>query len=94
MERTFIRAWRRTQENRIWRNRIKYHANLNEGIFDSETRKERYPRDWKEYKSVKWMKQLKNTATVCSCALCKNERYNRRKNKQNTLLIIREQSED
>ncbi len=94
MERTSIRAWRRIQEKRVWRNRIKYYANLGQEIIDQESKEKKYPRDWKEYRKVRWMLKLKDTATICSCWMCRNYLYNRRENKIETLRILREWEEE
>lgn len=71
MDRTSIRAWRRIQEKRVWRNRIKYYANMGNQIVDAETHQRRNPRDWKEYRKEHWMLKLKDTATICSCWMCR-----------------------
>lgn len=94
MERTSIRAWRRIQEKRVWRNRIKYYANFDETVDDIATGLPRVRRDWKEYRSVKWMLKLKDTATLCSCPMCCNYRYRRSEYRRATALIVREQLAD
>ncbi len=94
MDRTSIRAWRRIQEKRVWRNRIKYYANLGQEIIDPESKKEECPRDWKEYRKVRWVLKLKDTATICSCWMCRNYLYNRRENKIETQRILREWEEE
>lgn len=94
MDRTFIRAWRRIQEKRIWRNRIKYYANLDETVKDEVSGLPTVRRDWKEYRKERWMLKLKDTATPCSCWMCRNYLYDRREYKRDTARILREQSED
>ena len=94
MDRTSIRAWRRIQEKRVWRNRIKYYASYDETIRDSETNLPIVRRDWKEYKKVGWMLKLKDTATLCSCWMCSNYLYDRCDYKRETRRILREQSEE
>lgn len=94
MDRTPIRAWRRIQEQRVWRNRIKYYASYDEPIRDSNTNLPIIRRDWKEYRTVKWMLKLQDTATICSCWMCRNYLYDRLAYKRDTARIMREQSED
>ena len=94
MDRTSIRAWRRIQEKRIWRNRIKYYANFDETVRDKESGLPRVRRDWKEYRKVRWMLKLKDSATLCSCWMCRNYLYDRCEYKRETALILREQSTD
>lgn len=94
MDRTSIRAWRRIQEQRVWRNRIKYYASYDEPIRDCDTNLPIIRRDWKEYRTVKWMLKLKDTATICSCWMCSNYLYDRLAYKRDTARIMREQSED
>lgn len=93
MERTPKRAWRRVQQKRVWRNRIRYYANQGNQILDPDTHQYLNPRDWKEYKSVPWMKVLKTTATPCSCWMCRNYLYNRLEFKRDTRCMISEQAD-
>lgn len=92
MERTPIRAWRRTQLKRVWRNRLKYYANIGHVIIDPDSGEAIQPRDWKEYRKEPWTNVLKTTASPCSCPLCRNYLYNRRDFKRDTARIIREQT--
>ena len=94
MERTSIRAWRRIQQKRVWRNRLKYYANIGHQIVDDKTHQWYNPRDWKEYRKEPWTKILKTTATPCSCWLCRNYLYNREDFKRDTNRILREELED
>lgn len=94
MDRTSIRAWRRIQEKRVWRNRIKYYANMGSKMLDAETHKWIVPRDWKEYRKEHWMLQLKDTATVCSCWMCRNYLYDRTAHKRETAMLLQEQIQD
>ncbi len=94
MDRTSIRAWRRIQEKRVWRNRIKYYANLGQEIIDPKSKEKERPRDWKEYRKVGWILKLKDTATLCSCWMCRNYLYNRRAHKLETRRILKEWSEE
>lgn len=92
MDRTSIRAWRRIQEKRVWRNRIKYYANLGNQIVDNKTHQWVSPRDWKAYRKERWILVLKTTATPCSCWMCRNYLYDRREYKRDTIRILREQA--
>lgn len=94
MDRTSIRAWRRIQEKRVWRNRIKHYANIGNQTLDEETHQWYNPRDWKEYRKEHWMLKLKDTATICSCWMCRNYLYDRLTHKRDTARIIREQTDD
>lgn len=94
MDRTLIRAWRRIQEKRLWRNRIKYYANNHYRVINSETGLRQETRDWKVLKKEHWMLKLKDTATICSCWMCRNYLYDRQEYKRTTARILREQTED
>ncbi len=94
MDRTSIRAWRRIQEKRVWRNRIKYYANQGMEIINPESKVRYCPKDWKEYRKVDWMLKLKDTATICSCWMCRNYLYNRREYKLETRRMLNEWSEE
>ncbi len=94
MDRSSIRVWRRIQEKRVWRNRIKYYANLGQEIIDPKSKERKCPRDWKEYRKVRWMLKLKDTSTICSCWMCRNYLYNRREYKLETRRILKEWSEE
>ncbi len=93
MERNPLRAWRRIQQKRVWRNRIKHYANLGNQIIDCEAHRFINPRDWKVYKSKSWMNVLKTTATPCSCWMCRNYLYDRLDFNRETRRIINEQME-
>lgn len=94
MERTSLRAWRRFQQYRIWRNRIKHYANLGHEVYDNVTGKNFSPRDWKKYRGEHWMKILKTTATPCSCWMCANYLYDRKEVKRETRRILGEQLDE
>lgn len=94
MDRTSIRAWRRIQEKRIWRNRLKYYANNHYRVYNSEAGLWQEVHDWKVLRSEHWMLKLKDTATLCSCWMCRNYLYHRGKFKRDTVRILREQSEN
>ncbi len=94
MAETSVRGGRRSQEERVGRNRIKYYANLGQEIIDPESKKGKSPRDWKEYRKVGWMLKLKDTATICSCWMCRNYLYNRREYKRETRRILKDCSEE
>lgn len=90
MDRTAIRAWRRIQQKRVWRNRIKYYASIGSYIFDPELNRFVSCRDWRAYKKESWVRTLKTTATPCSCWLCRNYGYDRRAFKRDTQVALRE----
>ena len=95
MDRTSIRAWRRIQQKRVWRNRLRliYRAfclSLIQGV-DGGLRE---PNSWKELRKVKWCQAYRTTGQPCSCEKCRGERYNRMAYKHETSRIMREQTED
>ena len=95
MDRTSIRAWRRIQEKRVWRNRLRfifraYYLILVQDV-DGSLRK---PNSWKELRKVKWCQAYRTTGQPCSCERCTGERYNRRAYKRDTTRLMREQAED
>ncbi len=94
MDRSSIRAWRRIQKKRVWRNRIKYYANLRTTIIDGVHEGGIIPCDWKKYRKARWVHVLKTTATPCSCWMGCNYPYNREEYKRTTRRLLREQAED
>lgn len=91
MDRSSIRAWRRIQQKRVWRNRIQYYARLGHQIVDPDTHQSLHPRDWKVYKTeTPWMNVLKTTSSSCSCWMCRNYSYDRCEVRRETLRILRE----
>lgn len=95
MDRTSIRAWRRIQQKRVWRNRLRfifraYCFPLVQDVDGSL----REPNSWKELRKVKWSQVYRTTGQPCSCERCTSERYNRLVYKRDTARILREQSED
>ena len=90
MERTSIRAWRRIQKKRVWRNRLRHlywtfsnasrsflSLGENEGV-----------KSWKDLRREKWCHAYRTTGKPCSCIYCTGERYNRVKFKRETKKIL------
>lgn len=95
MDRSSIRAWRRIQRKRVWRNRLRfifraYCLSLVQDVDGSW----REPNSWKELRKVKWCQVYRTTGHPCSCERCTGERYNRVAFKRETVRIIREQEQD
>lgn len=95
MDRTSIRAWRRIQKKRVWRNRLRlnFRAFCLTFVQDADG-SWREPDSWKELRKVKWCQAYRTTGQPCSCERCRGERYNRRAYKRDTASIMREQTED
>lgn len=95
MDRTSIRAWRRIQEQRVWRNRLRFIFRVFCLIFvQNVDGRLREPNSWKELRKVKWCQVYRSTGQPCSCERCRGERYNRQAYKRDTVRIMREQAED
>ena len=95
MDRTSTRAWRRTQNKRVWRNRLRtiFRAFSPAYLEDPATGTMREARTWKELRKVKWCQVYRTTGQPCSCELCTGERYNRIGFKKDTERVIREELE-
>lgn len=95
MERTPIRAWRRIQNKRVWRNRLRqiYWAFYTTYVYvpGEEPRK---AKTWKELRTQKWCQVYRTTGQPCSCILCTGERYNRLEYKRETARLLRQQMDD
>lgn len=85
-ERTSIRAWRRIQKKRVWRNRLRLFLYVF-AVKHSEAE------SWKELRKLKWCQVYRTTGTPCSCELCSGEKYNRVGFKRETAKAIQEQLE-
>ena len=90
MDRTSIRAWRRIQKKRVWRNRLRliYRAFSTVYLEDSATGEKREAKTWKELRKVKWCQAYRTTSQPCSCMMCKGERYNRLDFKRESIKLI------
>ncbi len=86
MERTSIRAWRRIQKKRVWRNRLRLFLYVF-AVEHSEAE------SWKELRKLKWCQVYRTTGTPCSCELCSGEKYNRVGFKREAVKAIQEQLE-
>lgn len=90
MERTSIRAWRRLQKKRVWRNRLRriyrtYAAGAYVISSDGEIKR---VESWLELRREKWCQPFRTTGRPCSCPICAGERYNRIEFKRDTRRII------
>ena len=95
MDRTSRRAWRRIQNKRVWRNRLRiiFRAFATAYIEDVNTGERKEAETWKELRKVKWCQAYRNTGQPCSCEMCSGERYSRIDFKRNTRRIINEELE-
>ncbi len=94
MDRTNPRAWRRIQEHRVWRNRLKYYANLHYQVKNPDTGRWEEVTDWRQLRRERWMLKLKDTATVCSCWMCRNYLYDRPAYRRDAARLLRDQLAD
>lgn len=78
------KGWRAQQRKLRYRNRLKLYANYQgtqcKGA-DGETN--RHP-TWRDLYRANWNPAFRTSGTPCSCWICKGERYNRDKYKQDT----------
>ena len=90
MDRTSIRAWRRIQKKRVWRNRLRliYRAFSTVYLVDSSTGEKREAETWSDLRNVKWCQAYRTTGQPCSCMMCKGERYNRLDFKRESIKLI------
>ena len=95
MDRTSIRAWRRIQKKRVWRNRLRiiFRAFSTAFLEDPLTGVKREAETWKELRNIKWCQAYRTTGQPCSCERCSGERYNRLGYKRETIIELREQLE-
>ena len=95
MDRTSIRAWRRIQKKRVWRNRLRviFRAFATAYLEDPLTGEKREAETWKELRKVKWCQVYRTTGQPCSCEMCSGEPYNRFDFKRDTDRVLREQLE-
>ena len=95
MDRTSIRAWRRIQKKRVWRNRLHTifrtfaPVYVEFGSYGSK----REAVTWKELRKVKWCQVYRTIGQPSRCEMCSGERYNRPNLKRDTERAIREQLE-
>lgn len=95
MDRASIRAWRRIQKKRVWRNRLRliYRAFSTVYLEDYSTGEKREAETWKDLRKVKWCQAYRTTGQPCSCEMCSGDRYNRVESKRDAFRIIREELE-
>ena len=73
------KLWRRKQMFRVFKARMIYHASFNENLLH-----------WHELAKKPWAQKYRTIATVCSCEMCRGDRYDRVKYKRETQRIIKE----
>lgn len=85
MDRTDIRAWRRIQKKRVWRNRLRiiFRAFSKSSLENAES--------WKELRKLKWCQAYRTTGQPCSCMMCSGERFNRNDSKREAQKLLSEQ---
>lgn len=95
MDRSSIRAWRRIQKKRIWRNRLHLIFRTFTPVYieDSSTGEWRKAHTWKELRKVKWCQVYRTTGQPCSCEMCTGQRYNRIDFKRESEHLLKEQLE-
>ena len=93
MDITSLRAWRRIQKKRVWRNRLRmiFRAFAPAYVGDFSTGEIRKADNWKELRKVKWCQVYRTTGQPCSCERCTGERYRRLDFKRETARNIKEQ---
>lgn len=96
MDRTSIRAWRRIQNKRVWRNRLRrvFNTYAAAHVVNSSTGMKHDVATWKELRNAKWCQVYRTTGKPCSCELCTGERYRRTDFKSLTNRDISEQMEE
>ena len=89
METKRNKAWRRFQENRVFKARMLKFAGWQIVVWDENGNCIEHPH-WFELAKQKWNQIYKTTGRPCSCCICKGERYNRRDFKKDINRIIAE----
>lgn len=91
MEQKRNKLWRRKQQWRVFKQRVKYYA---AGYADRATRNDdgtvSAPLRWHELAKEKWCQVYKTTGTPCSCWMCQGNTYSRLDYKRETERILRE----
>ena len=70
------KAWRRFQENRVFKARMLKFAGWQIVVWDENGNCIEHPH-WFEIAKEKWAKKYKDCSTPCSCAICRAEKYSR-----------------
>jgi DNA primase len=91
MEQRRNKYWRRQQQWRVFKARVKYYA----ASYESHTSRNEdgtvsAPLHWHEMAKEKWCQVYKTTGTPCSCWMCRGYSYDRKEFKKDTGRIIRE----
>ena len=66
------KAWRRFQENRVFKARMLKFAGWQIVVWDENGNCIEHPH-WFEIAKEKWAKKYKDCSTPCSCAICRAE---------------------
>lgn len=85
METKFLKRnkeWRKQHCKRVFKRRMKFFASSCSTLLTDDGNRIQHPH-WHDYAKVRSFKAYKTTSTPCSCWLCKGERYNRAKSKNN-----------
>ena len=77
------KAWRRFQENRVFKARMLKFAGWQIVVWDENGNCIEHPH-WFEIAKQKWAKKYKDCSTPCSCAICRAEKYSRLQFKKET----------
>ena len=86
------KLWRRRQQWRLFKSRMKFLSANQYVIINSDGTRIQHPR-WIDFSTQSWCYKYKTMSTPCSCALCRGESYNRRDYKRNTAILIKEELE-
>lgn len=92
METKRNKAWRRFQENRVFKARMLKFSCYETVIWDDAGNRMERPH-WFEIAKQKWAKKYKDCSTPCSCAICRAEKYSRLQFKKDTERILLESFE-
>ena len=92
METKRNKGWRRLQQDRVFKARMQMFSGYDYAIFDEEGNRIDNPH-WFEIARQRWAKKYKDSSTLCSCWLCRGEKYDRKEYKRSTRRIINESME-
>ena len=84
-------AWRRFQENRVFKARMLKFIGWQIVVWDENGNCIERPH-WFEIAKQKWAKKYKDCSTPCSCAICRAEKYIRLQFKKETERVLFESS--
>jgi hypothetical protein len=75
------RAERRSNEETKYIKRLKAYASTIHEIIDDSGNRIKNP-TFKDLMEIQWLKKKKNHATICSCPLCKDNKFDRKAQKK------------